>query len=1133
MSSSQRRNKTHDRQRSLIIRKNEEEDDGSLIFNPGDKSESTGTTKRFGSGRSNLSESSISSSIRSSSRLSELSERSLDERVLRSSCLKDNKNIESLTINKLNYKAIPLIGRQSDNETLHRCIDQLTTNSADHRKELIFIKGYSGTGKTAVIANLAQEVERTIHGAMFVRGKFNWNDYDEPYSAISEAFSEICRRIPNSFGFDRKEKNEISLGETIIAEMGPGELQALALLIPELLTLIPSNSMNNFAIRYSLSGGQERWKYAFRVLARILSSYCSPLVLIFDDIQWADASSLDVIDYLITDTQNKNPLMIIGCYRLNEVDDDHILSKKVHSLEEKKDQFKFHITDIELQNLQDVNQVNKIIMAMLSIDSEDYTKSLAEICYERTHGNPYFVIEFMTMLQFEGLINFNLGLLKWVWDKESIEHKTMSTANVVDTLQARMRALPRHVQLLLQYAACLSSFNVSTLELVWPKEGFRKTSVLLAELEKEQFIEKHESAAYRWVHDKVQEAAMSLGDVDKRLLQFEIGNVLYHSLMEAELEESLFDVVDLINKGKIKEKQEYALLNLRAAEKAKSMSAFQSASAYVAKGIRLLPRDKWSPLYREVTLRLYTLGAQMELALGRVEVMETYSKEVLSQESCTTLEKVPLHIATASKLHNVDLNHKDAIYLFLSVLKDLDCKLVRNRALLPFQALHSLNQTIKLITNAKEGFFSTLKTLDDPKQKAIGNILAKIQTVCYFSNFNPFLLVLATTRLTQITVDVGLHDLSGFALSTLGILAVAIKGDFETASFLSETAELLQTRAESQYSEAYTIHANNNVLPWTRPLQSFVAPSLKGYRSGMRSGNVEYALWSLVSLQVWIPFMTGNPLERMLEKFPDCQHQILETKFDSISFPLIVMWQIFLNLTGRSGETTRLHGNIFSCEGFVCANPNQKELINYAKMELYLYFGDYEHAAEQAIETGGKFAETFPSFVLIMMETFHRGVALYVMARRTRKLKYIRQAKRVRKTIKGWVKAGNPNVHHYLLLLNAEQAAYKRDFPGAYGHYKKATTLAARMGYIHDAALFNELFADLLSQGRDVSGVFAEEKANYYQVSDTFGGGDPLSAVALDELKYRVSKSIRYYSEWGAVEKVRLLRERYFLGSSD
>jgi hypothetical protein len=127
------------------------------------------------------------------------------------------------------------------------------------------------------------------------------------------------------------------------------------------------------------------------------------------------------------------------------VEDTHILSKLITGIESKKEKSLFNITDVEIGSF-GVDEVNKVVTAMLAVDDKERTLGLAEICYRRTLGNLHFFIEFMTMLEEEDLIHFNLGLLNWVWDEKHIHNETMSTANVANLLQARMKKLPEQAQ---------------------------------------------------------------------------------------------------------------------------------------------------------------------------------------------------------------------------------------------------------------------------------------------------------------------------------------------------------------------------------------------------------------------------------------------------------------------------------------------------------------------------------------------------------------------------------------------------------------------------------------------------------------------------------------------------------------
>jgi len=135
----------------------------------------------------------------------------------------------------------------------------------------------------------------------------------------------------------------------------------------------------------------ERFKYAFRVLTRLLCAHFSPLVLILDDLQWADTASLQTIDFLLSDTENTKGLVIIGLYRSNEVNDSHQLSQTLNVLESKGATLGVNITSMDIQSL-DGNDINRIIMAMLGIDDDGLTTGLAEICHRRTLGNPFFCL---------------------------------------------------------------------------------------------------------------------------------------------------------------------------------------------------------------------------------------------------------------------------------------------------------------------------------------------------------------------------------------------------------------------------------------------------------------------------------------------------------------------------------------------------------------------------------------------------------------------------------------------------------------------------------------------------------------------------------------------------------------------
>jgi len=579
-----------------------------------------------------------------------------------------------------------LFGRGEQVSTLRKCFQHIASkndecngvkfdanfrsDSSKIEKELVYIFGNSGVGKSALTRIILNDVNSLDNG-LFVEGKFDLITSNEPYSGVGKAFSTICRQLLSH------SQEEIAAVGKILSNELKNEVQNLLSLIPELKDVIgvqmsPKKGMDDgLKDKGSLKYRQERWKYAFRLLTRALNAVFPTIVVVFDDLQWADVSSLQVIDFLMTDMQNPNRLMIIGCYRSEEVEEGDVLSRSIERMKEREGKFGFNLTEIKLNSC-NLDDVNKIIMKRVLIDDEKETLDLAKLCYKRTLGNPFFVLQFLSTLEKDGLLHQDDSLDKWTWDINNIKQRTNFMSDVVDLLQGRMNKMSDEVKLLLQYAACLgASFTLSTIDIIWQEHGTddadkkSDTLSLLGRLQEEEFIEEYGENGYRWVHDKVQEAALSLSTIVNASFKFKIGKTLVSALDEAELHEKLFDVVDLINHGDVRMRPDLATLNLQAATKAQGLSAFQSAANYVEYGVALLPREHWVS-QRDLTLSLFSLGTKVELALGNTQAATDYLNPVLEREHITVMEKLPLQMALIEKLSMGDSDAKKRSFRYVS-----------------------------------------------------------------------------------------------------------------------------------------------------------------------------------------------------------------------------------------------------------------------------------------------------------------------------------------------------------------------------------------------------------------------------------------------------------------------------------
>ncbi len=98
-------------------------------------------------------------------------------------------------------------------------------------------------------------------------------------------------------------------------------------------------------------------------------------------------------------------------------------------------------------------------------------RPLAQLVHEKTSGNPFFAIQFLTALNEDGLLAFNSAAPAWRWDIDRIRARSY-TDNVADLLIEKMRRLSVPAQEAMKQLACLGNVaDVATLTLVYEETG--------------------------------------------------------------------------------------------------------------------------------------------------------------------------------------------------------------------------------------------------------------------------------------------------------------------------------------------------------------------------------------------------------------------------------------------------------------------------------------------------------------------------------------------------------------------------------------------------------------------------------------------------------------------------------------
>src|SRR5258706_5777247 len=269
-----------------------------------------------------------------------------------------------------------LYGREREIETLLAAFDRVV---ADGAPELVLVSRYSGAGKSSVVNELKALVPPR---GLFASGKFEQYKRDIPYGTLADALQSLVRRI-----LSESDAHLVQWRDAIRQAVGPNG-QLIVNLIPEVELVIGAQPP---IADLSPPDSQTRFQM---VLGRFLDVFArpeQPLVLFLDDLQWLDAATLDFLAHLAAASDVRH-LLLIGAYRDNEVGPSHPLRRTLEAI----GRTGARVREIVLTPLA-LDHVVRLVSGALHCEPER-ARQLAELVHQKTAGNPFFAIQFLTAL---------------------------------------------------------------------------------------------------------------------------------------------------------------------------------------------------------------------------------------------------------------------------------------------------------------------------------------------------------------------------------------------------------------------------------------------------------------------------------------------------------------------------------------------------------------------------------------------------------------------------------------------------------------------------------------------------------------------------------------------------------------
>ena len=283
---------------------------------------------------------------------------------------------------------------------------------------------------------------------MFASGKFDPFKRDIPCASVAQALHALIRPL-----FGKSEAELASWCTTLTTALGPNGAPMVAL-VPDLELLIGAQPP---VPELPPRDAQRQFQLVLRRLLAVFARPEHPLALFLDDLQWLDAATLDVLEDLLTQPE-LNHLLIVGAYRDDEVTPAHPLRRRLASIREAGGR----VQEIILKPL----ELDDVTLMVAELLHSQHVRPLARLVHEKTAGNPFFAIQFVTALADEGLLAFDRDAACWSWDLKRIRAKKY-TDNVVDFMLGKLRLLPATTCAVLQQLACLGSASpAATLALV-------------------------------------------------------------------------------------------------------------------------------------------------------------------------------------------------------------------------------------------------------------------------------------------------------------------------------------------------------------------------------------------------------------------------------------------------------------------------------------------------------------------------------------------------------------------------------------------------------------------------------------------------------------------------------------------
>ncbi|WP_445243925.1 trifunctional serine/threonine-protein kinase/ATP-binding protein/sensor histidine kinase, partial [Microcoleus sp. S13_B4] len=831
-----------------------------------------------------------------------------------------------------------------------------------------------------------------------------------------------------------------------------------------------------------------------------------PLVIFLDDLQWADSASLKLMQLLVSESQ-LGYLLLLGAYRDNEVSPSHPLMLTL-------DEVRKAGTTLNTLTLAPLDQIslNQLVADTLGC-SPKLAQPLTELVYQKTQGNPFFATQFLKALHQDEWLIFDLQSGHWQCDISTVREAAL-TDDVVLFMAQQLQKLSIDTQSVLKLAACIGNqFDLATLAIVSESSETESATALWKALQEGLILPQSEvykfyvgieptisqaitqTVAYRFLHDRVQQAAYSLiPDEKKQETHLQIGQLLLQNSSDIEQDEKIFEIVRHLNQGKDlitqpSNRQELAELNLVTGRKAKTSNAYAAATVYLKTAMGLLTTDCWQNQY-ELTLNIYIATAEAEYLNLKFEESLNLAEFALIKAN-NLLEKVKIYELKMQIHIAQQIEIIVAVEIGLEVLEKLSISLL---------TIDLQKDLIIDLPNLDD--LDNLPLMTDPYKLAAMQILRTLCTPVFVARPEIFPQLIIT--MINLCLKYGDSALSSFAYGFYGLLLVG-SGQLDRGYHAGLIALKLLDKfnAKELKAKVYTLF-NANIRTWKEPAKNSVEPLREGVQAGLEVGDFEWGGYCAGNLCSYL-FFTEDNLESAVQQQEVYVNFCINVKQELSSHFAQIWRQLGLNLQGQAADALLLIGKSFDEEKtlprIIAAKSGTVLFMFYVAKTILLYLlGDSSQALTNVGLAQEQAGASFGFMQVVVLNFYHSLTLLnrYTEVTGYEQNNYLEEVNINQEKMKFWAENTTEVNRYRYELIEAEKARVLGINWQALELYDRAIQLAKENQFLQEEALAYELAAKFYLD-------WAKEK---------------VAASYMQEAYY-------CYARWGAKAKVEDLEKRY------